>query len=395
MNILQVIPFFAPAWSWGGPPRLTYALSKELVKRGHKVTVYTTDTLDKISRQEEKFLEMEGIKVFYFRNLSNSLASNHMLFFCPGMIPRLRREVKNFDVIHLQNYRDFLNVTVRYYANKYGIPYVLQANGSVLPIFRKQGLKRIFDKLFGYRVLEDAARVIALHETEANEYKQMGVNQGKIVVVPPATPMEDLFPLPPFGRFRRKYNIREKHMILFLGRIAQIKGIDFLVESFYQLNQQREDVMLAIVGPDGGYRSTLERLINNLGLSKKVLFTGFLGGVDKASAFVDASILVQTSIYERGPGSPFEAILCNTPIIVTKDTGCADVVAEVDAGYLVKYGDVNELKTMMEKILDDPTEARERTRKAKQYIIENLSYEKRVEDYERVYESVIEQRRVA
>jgi glycosyltransferase involved in cell wall biosynthesis len=52
------------------------------------------------------------------------------------------------------------------------------------------------------------------------------------------------------------------------------------------------------------------------------------------------------------------------------------------------------LKTMMQKVLDDPAEARDKMRKAKQYILANLSCEKIVDQYERLYQSVIKQGRV-
>ena len=50
MKILQVYPYFAPAWSYGGVTRVVYEISSHLVKRGHDVTVYTTDALDSKSR---------------------------------------------------------------------------------------------------------------------------------------------------------------------------------------------------------------------------------------------------------------------------------------------------------------------------------------------------------
>ena len=57
MKILQVIPYFAPAWSYGGSVSVAYNLSKELVERGHSVTVYTTDTLN----SKERVKEREGV----------------------------------------------------------------------------------------------------------------------------------------------------------------------------------------------------------------------------------------------------------------------------------------------------------------------------------------------
>ena len=67
----------------------------------------------------------------------------------------------------------------------------------------------------------------------------------------------------------------------------------------------------------------------------------------------------------------------------------------MDAGYLVEYGNINELKCMIEKVLDDPTEARDKMQRAKQYIITNLSYAKVAEEYEQLYQSIIEQRGLA
>lgn len=74
MRILQVCSCFYPAWAYGGHVPVVYHLSRELVERGHEVVVYTTDTIDASTRQKARYIEIEGIKVFYFRNISNSLA---------------------------------------------------------------------------------------------------------------------------------------------------------------------------------------------------------------------------------------------------------------------------------------------------------------------------------
>ena len=74
MNILQVIPYFVPAWDYGGPVQVAYRVSREMIKRGHEVTVYTTDTLKANSRIEKTEEVIDGIKVKRFSNLSNFLA---------------------------------------------------------------------------------------------------------------------------------------------------------------------------------------------------------------------------------------------------------------------------------------------------------------------------------
>ena len=390
MKILQVIAAFYPAQAYGGTVEVAYRLSKELVRRGHEVTVYTSDSLDKYHRQKSRVSEIDGIKIYYFKTLNNRLAWTHRLIFTPGILPQLRREINSFDIVHLHSYYTFLNIATHHYAKRYGIPYIFQANSSILPIFQKQRLKKFFNLFWGYRILKDASKVIAGTEMEIEETKSMGVNEEKIALILPGYDVNYFSDLPDLGQFREKFGIKEKKIILFLARIHKIKGIDFLVKSFSELIRSRDDIVLVIVGPDDGYKPAIKKLISELNISNNVLFTGFLGGEEKLSAYVDATMLVQPSKYERFCGSPFEAILCNTPIIVTKNTGCGNFVHKMDVGYTVDYGNVNELRNTMEEILNNLPEAHVKIQRGKQYIMSNLTLEKQVEKYEKLYQSAIE-----
>ena len=383
MKILQVFNFFSLPHG-GGTVDVVYKLSRALMRRGHGVTIYTSD----FELDREYINSLEGVEVYPYHSWLN--LPGFYFYLTPGMILESKRKVKDFEIIHMHGYRSLQNMVTSYYAKKYGIPYVIDAHGSTLRMnWEKRGfkwlLRGLFDIAFGNRILRAACRVIAETEVGVNEYKEIGVNQDKICLITPPFPIEEFSHLPSPDIFRRKYSIKEKHIILFLGRIHWVKGLDFLVESFYELAQDRDDVILVIVGPDDGYKPPLEKLIDKLNLSDKVLFTGFLSGDDKLSALVDADVLVQTSRYEQGAWAPFEAILCNTPIIVSSNSGAGEDVRKIDAGYLVKWGNKKELKDAMQKILDNPTEAMNKAQKAKEYIINNLSMEKNVEKYEKVY----------
>lgn len=391
MKILLISSTFPPR-KFGGITAASYNLAKNLAKKRHEVTVYTTDISDRYSRIPDikGVKNIDGIEVHYFRNVSNWLAS--LRLYSPiGIIAVIKRELNKFDIIHLNEFRSFQSIIVHHYARKHRIPYILQAHGSI-PRIGKRTLKWLFDVAFGYRILENASKVIAGCEMEVNEYQEIGVNQDKIALIPPAYSIEEFAQLPSSGQFRHKFDIGKKHVVLFLGRLHKIKGVDFLIKSFHELIREKDDVILAIAGPDDGYGAILMKLVSRLNLSPKVLFTGCLSGVDKLSALVDADMLVQTSIYERGPGSPFEAILCGTPIIITKATGAGEIAGKIDAGYLVEYGNIPELTNALKKILNDPVEALDKAQKAKHYITANLCWEKIAEQYESLYESVIELR---
>ena len=387
MKILQIIPYFYPAWSYGGPVRVAYELSKRLVERGHEVSVYTTDTKDRDSRlmKVDGIKDVDGIKVYYFRNINKPALKNYPLFITPSMIPTAKKQIQNFDVVHLHEYRSFQNIVVHHYAKKYGVPYVLQAHGSVLPFFQKQRLKRVFDMLFGYKILKNASKVIAISKAEVEQYKQADINEDKIVTVPNGIDIEAFKDLPTYGKFREKYDIKEDYMILFLGRIHKRKGISFLIKSFSELTREMSDVVLVIIGSDDGYKVEAEKLITTLNLNNRIKIIGYVDEKDKLSAYVDADVLVYPAIFEIFGLVPFEAIMCGTPVIVTDDCGCGELVEESGAGYLVEYGDIEGLKEKMKRVIENPEEGKERVETGKQYINENLAWDKVVEMCEEVY----------
>ncbi len=385
MKILQLFDFFSP--HGGATVNLLNKLSKALAERRHEVTIYTSD----FKLDQEYINSLPEVNVRPFHCIS-SLAGFYLI---PGMVMETKRHLRDFDVIHLHSARSFQNIVIHHYAKKYGIPYVLDTHGSLPRTVTGGGefkpmLKRQFDIAFGNIILRDASRLIAETEVGVKEYTQFGASEDKITLIPPPFDTELFSKLPLPGLFRKKYDLPDKKIVMFLGRIHLIKGISFLVESFNELSESRDDAILVIVGNDDGYQSTLESQIAELNLSDKVLFTGFLGGQDKLSALVDADVVVQTSVYEQGAWAPFEAVLCGTPIIVSNNSGAGEDVKKIDAGYLVEYGNSNDLKDKIKHVLDNPAEASEKTRKAKDYLEANRSFAKEVEQYEKLYEEVIE-----
>jgi glycosyltransferase involved in cell wall biosynthesis len=384
MRILHLFDLFTP--HGGGTVDLLYVITKALAERGHEPEIYAGDI--KIDR--DYIASLLKVKVSLFRCLS-SLGGFYIM---PGIIPAFRDTLKGFDIIHIHTTRSFQNIVAHHYAKKYNIPYVLDAHGSLPRVVQgnkgfKWLLKWFFDIVFGYHILNDAAKVVAETQVGISEYRDFHVEPERIVLIPPPFNTEAFSRLPPPGSFRERYQLNGKKIIMFLGRIHWIKGIDFLVESFAALAKSRNDAVLVIVGNDDGYKATLEELIARLGITDRVLFTGFLGGESKLEALVDADMVIQTSRYEQGAGVPFEAVLCGTPIIVSGNSGAGEDVQRINAGYLVEYGNIDDLKQKMEYVISHQDEAAVKTRVAKKYIEENMSIEKGIEKYEKLYKSII------
>jgi glycosyltransferase involved in cell wall biosynthesis len=393
MKILQVTPYFPPAYAFGGPVKVTYQISRELIKRGHEVVVYTTDVKDFGSRLEiGSSNTFEGMKVYRFRNLSLTFVKKFKLFITPQLALFARKEVKKFDIIHLHEYRTFQNIVIHHYARKYNVPYVLQAHGSIPRIGSWRKLKWIYDILFGYRLLRDASRVIALSNVEAEQYKCVGVPGEKIAIIPNGIDLSEYAELPPKGSFKKKFNIPEnRKIILYLGRIHKIKGIDVLVKAYAHLKNEMKvnDTVLVVTGPDDGFLNEVKSLAYNLGIADSVLFTGPLYGRDKLEAFVDTEIYVLPSRYEIFGMTVLEAYACGKPIVASKVGGLKDLVKDGETGLLFEPGNVEQLTKSILILLNINDIAKEMGLKGKNFVIENFTIQKVVEILEKVYEEVV------
>jgi len=383
MKILHAFLFFSVS-TGGGTTDFLYKLTRAQASRGHEVTIYTGDY-----RLDPSYVRsLNGVRVRAFRSWMN-----FGFYLMPGLIPAARRELPHFDVIHLHLYRSFQNIVLHHFARKFGVPYVMDSHGSLGRFARKRHVKAAFDHLFGERLLREATRCIGETDMGVREYLERGVAPDKVVRIAPPFPIEEFADLPPAGLFRQRFGIEDsRRIVMFLGRIHWIKGIDILTESFAQLAQRRSDVRLIIVGPDDGYRSNIEALIDRLGIRERVMFTGFLAGREKLSALVDADVVVQTSRYEQGAWAPIEAVLCGTPIIVSDNSGAGEDVRRMDAGYVVEFDNRQDLEEKIEHVLTHPDEARGKTLAAKAYVETHLSMARSVEKYERLYELCVREK---
>ncbi len=197
MKILQVVQFLSPMY--GGSSEYPFCISRELSRRGHAVTIFTSDY--NLSHEWTKSLGQ--VKVIPFSTWSSW--SNFYL--TPAMIGEAREKIKHFEIIHMHNYRSFQNIIANHYTTKYSVPYILQAHGSLPRIMAKQKLKWIYDKFFGYKLLKEASSVIALSQIEAKQYLDMGVNNEKIAIIPNGIDISEYTNLPLRGSFKKEFKI--------------------------------------------------------------------------------------------------------------------------------------------------------------------------------------------
>lgn len=397
LRLLHVTPYFDRAWAYGGIPRLASAVTSELARRGHHVTVCTTDAMSADARLSAPSGVRTGspwedpdaaaVSVHVFPNLSNHLAYQWQMFLPQGLRAFLRAHARDFDVAHIHAHRNLPAVIAARELRRAGVPYVLQPNGTAPRIERRHTAKWLFDLTVGRGVMENAARVIAVSEAERRQLHQLGVSDDRIRVV--ANPMDLSEFEPPIerGRFRPTHGIGDEPVVMFLGKLTPRKRLDVLARAFAQLN--RPDARLVIAGNDMGYERELRQLTDQLGIASRATFTGLLRGRDCLEALADADVLVYASKDEIFGLVPLEAILSGTPVIVADDSGCGEVIRSVGGGLIVAEGDAQALARAISAVLDEPAKWRADAASAQPAVRALCAPENVCEKLERVYRELL------
>ena len=389
MKILHVAHFFYPCLSAGGVVNASYQIAR-MQARDNSVKVISSDACkERLKFEESRYdVDIDGIKVDYFKNISNRFKLATMLDTPIGAIFRIKNQIRDFDVVHVHEHRQTLSIIACYFARRYGIPYVVQAHGSVLPFFQKEGLKNIFDKVFGFKILHGASKVFALTEVEKEQYLKMGVEEDRIEIVPLGINIEEYSNLPEEGIFREKFNIsKDDKLIIFIGRVHEIKGLDLLIDAFKELADSESDVKLAIVGPDDGYMDALNLRIAECDLSDKVIVTGPLYKSEKQEALVDCDLFVMPSKYESFTTSGLEAMACGKPLVLTKNNHIHDWV-DGSVG-LACDDDKMSLKDAMAEVLFDEELSKKFGMNGRRLIQEKYNWDMINEQILNIYESII------
>jgi glycosyltransferase involved in cell wall biosynthesis len=392
MRILNVTESYAPFYEFGGPPVKVRALSEGLAARGHEVTVLTADWgLEK--REMEKpsghsadrspfgwRREHSGVHAIYLPTWLRYRAVS----WNPAVKRFCRARLDNFDAVHIYGLYDLLGPAVAASCRKRGTPYVVEPIGMFAPIVRSLRLKRLYHTLYGKKLFEGAAAVIATAEQEREELIRGGIARAKIVLRRNGVLLPEK--LPPRGGFRNAFDISASTpLVLFLGRLSAKKSPELLLRAFASLPrlETANAAQLVFIGPDeGGMREHLQKTAANLGVAGRTRILGPLFGDEKWAAYRDADVFVLPSQNENFGNTAAEAAAAGTPVIITENCGVAALLSEGAALVVPQTQDA--LARAIESVLADP-QLHARLSTAGKQIAARLGWEEPVSQMEALY----------
>lgn len=226
------------------------------------------------------------------------------------------------DIVHSHSLWLFLNFYARKAALKNNLPLIISPHGALEPWSLSQNSlkKRFVWSLCEYKNLKSASLFHATSKQEAQSIRNLGFGQ-PIAVIPNGVSNELLTSTGSRKKLETQFpKCKDKRWLLFLSRLHSKKGVDTLILVWKELAKYYPEWHLIIAGPDrSGYKSTLEGLAADIGVSESLTFTDLLAGELKLSALYNSDVFVLPTHSENFGIAIAEALGCGTPVITTKN----------------------------------------------------------------------------
>jgi len=253
------------------------------------------------------------------------------------------------------------------------------------------------------QVMQDVERIVAATQAEVGQLQLLyNVPREKISIIPPGVDIGRFYPIPVDEAKEVIGEGKCPRLLLFVGRIEPLKGIDTLIRALATLRQNgamdHECYSLAIIGgePDAppedmsAEMARLKTLCRELGLDDLVVFLGKRSQETLPYYYSASEILIMPSHYESFGMVALEAMACGTPVVASQVGGLAFLVQDGITGYVVPGGDAEALAKTLEKLMRDPA-LRERLGKQAAEYARFYSWDKIAVRVKTVYEELLEE----
>ncbi len=380
MHILHVAPYYAPAYAFGGVVRSAEGMARALPRRGHQVTVLTTDALSSDSRYDGPKDEMrDGVRVLRARNRSVWLRGRLNLGTAFEMGRLAKGILADVDVVHIHEFRTVENLLVLPQVKQ---PVVLSAHGTLNLTTGRPIIKRVWDGLFSAGMAGRIDQIIGLSEAELVEVQSVWSAYGwqlpraGLRQIPNGVDLAEFAALPDGREFREQYDLGEGPICLYMGRLHPRKGVDLLLEAFRAADVP--GARLVIAGPDEGLLERLRGLAD-----ERVSFTGYLGGQQRLAALGAADCFALPAVGEGLPMGVLEAMAAGLPVLLTPGCNLPEV-GETGAGLIVER-ETGPLAEALRRLLTDADLRRRMGAAAKRLVAERFTWDAVAGDLEQVY----------
>ncbi|MFA6254819.1 MAG: glycosyltransferase family 4 protein [Patescibacteria group bacterium] len=369
MRILFIADWFPP-YSTGGAEQIVFNLVNGFKAKGYEVFVISTVQDQSLAENGNNGVYRIYVPDYHprwkaYRSLYNPVAVRE--------IKKLVKEIRP-DIIHTHNLHYYSSYGVLKIAKKYCpkvfltahdvqlfhygklVEFIDQGNLAVPQTFNYQvsiwqQLKRYKKRYNPFRnaiinhYLKYVDKIFAVSDALADALKQNGIKNVAVVhngIDQREWEITDL----EISQFKKKFNLLDKRVVFFGGRLSALKGGRELILATAEVKKSVPNVVLLVVGRNDQYLNEISDFAKSQGVI--LLKTGWLKGKELAAAYGSSSVVVVPSVcFDSFPTVNLEAMACQRPVIATCFGGSRELVEDNKTGFIINPLDI---KTMAEKI---------------------------------------------
>lgn len=340
MKVAEIVSTFPP--SPGGMGHVCFYNAMELARLGHEVTVFTLGYHPKDYKNDSKEFKTIRLKTpFRYGDA--------------GIVPQLYSHLKGFDIIHLHypffGGAEYILGRFLFGKQKYFLTYHMDVRGTT---FLKKSFLGIYKSLFQRKILENASMIgaVSLEHLKSLEFAQ-NMDWEKVVEIPNGVYTHHFKPRPKDKMLTRKYGLEDKIVVLFVGNLQAFKGLELLIEAISRINNNK--IVLFVIG--AGYaEAAYKKQVKEIKLEKRVIFAGSQSHHQDLPAYYNlGDFLVLPSKHSESFGLVvLEAMASEKPAIVSALPGPSQLVQNGKNGFIVRVGDIEDLKEKIETLAKEP-----------------------------------------
>jgi glycosyltransferase involved in cell wall biosynthesis/SAM-dependent methyltransferase len=365
--------------------------SVALGERGHHVEIVTTnaDRPGVIEIETGREMDWAGAAAtFHPLSMPRSYATSW------SMLADLRRRVSTFDLVHIHYLYRFHGLAAAIASRSHGVPYIIQAHGSLDPWHRRQKrwAKDLYHMVIEDAIIRGAGAMLCTSAREEGFIRRLGYTI-PTWVIPIGIDAEDLRAPGAADLCDRHGIARDAQVVTFLGRMSEKKGVPLLLEAFRRTAVAFSRAHLVLAGPDDeNIGRGLMPMIAEAGLADRVSFAGVVDRPAKRALLQRSEVFVLASADESFGIAVAEAMAVGCPVVVSPEVAIEDVVRASNSG-LVAARDASAIAGAIATILGDPARAAAMGEAGRRAVDERFSWRMVAAQTEAMYEAVIEARR--
>lgn len=357
-------------WSdgFGGQERRVLAEAAGLSERGHYVALVC---------REHARIKAEAVRI----GLDVHTLPMRKLYDADSII-RLMKFLKEnkFDVV---NTHSGVDSWIGGLASKFaGVPVLARTRHLNLPLKRN---------LFNFIHYLPDVYITCGENMKEHLVERCGFPDHKVVSIPTGVSPE-FFSVKKNPDARKKYGLDTNSIVITnVGILRSIKGHEVTLKAVKTVVDTFPQARFLLVG-DGPRKEILERLVQDLGISQHVMFTGFVKDIPEIYSFSDIAVLSSWS--EGLPQSLLQAMAAGVPVVATRVGGVPEVVIHEKTGLLVDPGDHEGLAKGIIRILGNPDMSARFAESAKKHVMDNHSVKYMVDKIEGLYKDLLEKKNI-